>query len=74
MQTGTCVWFDAERGFGFLRKDGDGQDIFCHFSAIECQGYKKLDKGDEVEFEVEIGPKGKPQATGVRVLRKAQVV
>jgi cold shock CspA family protein len=51
----------------------DGQDYFCHYSQIIMPGYKRLDAGDEVQFDVEIGPKEKPQATRVTLVRKAQV-
>ena len=61
MQTGTCVWFKAAEGFGFLKPNDGGQDVFCHHTSIVMDGYRKLDQGDEVEFDVEIGPKGKPQ-------------
>jgi CspA family cold shock protein len=73
MQTGTVVWFKNERGFGFVKSDRDGQDYFCHYSQIIMPGYKRLDAGDEVQFDVEIGPKEKPQATRVTLVRKAQV-
>ena len=61
---GTVKWFNAEKGFGFIAVDG-GQDVFVHYSAIQMDGYKSLDEGQRVEFEVAQGPKG-PQADGVR--------
>lgn len=70
---GTVKWFDPEKGYGFIGKDSGGDDVFVHFSAIQCEGYKKLDDGDIVEFDVETGPKGKPQACNVTVIRKAQM-
>jgi CspA family cold shock protein len=66
MTTGTVKWFNAEKGFGFLAQQG-GADVFCHFSAIQGTGYKSLEEGQSVEFEVEKGAKGL-QAANVRVL------
>jgi CspA family cold shock protein len=62
---GTVKWFNAEKGFGFISVDGGGADVFVHFSAIEMDGYKALDEGQRVEFEVTQGQKG-PQAEHVR--------
>ncbi len=62
---GTVKWFNAEKGFGFISVDGGGADVFVHFSAIEMDGYKSLDEGQRVEFEVTQGQKG-PQAERVR--------
>ena len=66
MATGTVKWFNAEKGFGFITVDGGGQDVFVHYSAIEMNGYKVLEEGQAVEFEVGSGPKG-PQAESVRL-------
>ena len=63
MEKGTVKWFNATKGYGFITR-ADGQDVFVHFKAIIQDGYKKLDEGDEVEFEVEEGAKG-PQAANV---------
>ena len=63
MKTGTVKWFNAEKGYGFISVQ-DEEDIFVHFSAINSEGFKTLDEGQVVEFEVEIGPKG-PQAKNV---------
>jgi CspA family cold shock protein len=63
---GTVKWFNAEKGFGFIAVDG-GQDVFVHYSAIQSEGYKSLDEGQRVEFEVTQGNKG-PQADAVRVV------
>jgi CspA family cold shock protein len=62
---GTVKWFNAEKGFGFIEREG-GDDVFVHFSAIQSQGYKSLDEGQSVEFEVEKGQRGL-QATNVRL-------
>ena len=63
MQTGKVKWFNAEKGFGFI-ESSDGTDVFVHFSAINMEGYKTLDEGMEVQFEVVEGTKG-PQAANV---------
>ncbi len=63
MEKGTVKWFNATKGYGFITREG-GSDVFGHFKAIIQDGYKKLDEGDEVEFEVEEGAKG-PQAANV---------
>jgi len=68
MATGTVKWFNNEKGFGFIAVEGGGKDVFCHFSAITGDGYRSLNEGDEVEFEVEQGAKG-PQAKQVKVTR-----
>ncbi|MBW6456656.1 MAG: cold-shock protein [Trueperaceae bacterium] len=68
MATGTVKWFNNEKGFGFIAVEGGGKDVFCHFSAITGDGYRSLNEGDEVEFEVEQGAKG-PQAKMVKVTR-----
>jgi CspA family cold shock protein len=65
MARGTVKWFNAEKGFGFITVDGDGQDVFVHYSAIDMQGYKSLEEGQAVTFEVGAGQKG-PQAESVR--------
>ncbi len=68
MATGVVKWFNAEKGFGFISQPG-GPDVFVHFSAIQSSGYKSLDEGQKVEFEVQQGPKGL-QAAQVRPLDK----
>ncbi len=60
---GTVKWFNAEKGYGFIESEG-GEDVFVHFSAIQSQGYKSLNEGQRVQFEIENGPRGK-QATNV---------
>ncbi|SDM66200.1 cold-shock protein [Allokutzneria albata] len=67
MATGVVKWFNAEKGFGFLTPDGGGADVFAHYSAIEGSGYKSLDEGQKVEFEIGQGQKG-PQANNIRVI------
>ncbi|HLO26643.1 MAG TPA: cold-shock protein [Geobacteraceae bacterium] len=64
MAHGKVKWFNDAKGFGFLEQD-NGDDVFCHFSAITGEGFKSLQEGDEVEFEVVKGPKGL-QAQNVR--------
>ena len=63
MAQGTVKWFNAEKGYGFIAVDG-GQDVFVHFTAIEMDGYKSLDDGARVEFEIAQGQKG-PQAENI---------
>ena len=57
MEKGTVKWFNAAKGFGFIARES-GDDVFVHFNAITASGYKTLNEGDKVEFEVEKGPKG----------------
>jgi CspA family cold shock protein len=63
---GTVKWFSAEKGYGFITPE-NGPDVFVHYSAIQSQGYRKLEQGDRVEFEITEGPKGK-QASAVTPL------
>ncbi|MCK2157096.1 cold-shock protein, partial [Exiguobacterium sp. 17-1] len=63
MEQGKVKWFNAEKGFGFIERES-GDDVFVHFSAIQTDGFKSLDEGQEVSFEVEEGQRG-PQATNV---------
>jgi cold shock protein len=66
LATGTVKWFNAEKGFGFISREG-GADVFVHYTAIEGRGYRSLEEGQKVEFEVTSGPKG-DQAQNVRAL------
>ncbi|CAM4041761.1 cold-shock protein [Mesobacillus zeae] len=64
MEQGTVKWFNAEKGFGFIEREG-GDDVFVHFSAIQTDGFRSLDEGEKVTFEVEQGARG-PQAANVQ--------
>ena len=65
MATGTVKWFNAEKGYGFISQPDGGADVFVHFSAIQMNGYRVLEEGQQVEFDVQEGPKGL-QAAQVR--------
>jgi CspA family cold shock protein len=65
-EQGTVKWFSNEKGFGFISREG-ADDVFVHFSAIQGEGYKTLNEGQAVEFDIVDGPKGK-QAANVRAL------
>ena len=66
MTTGTVKFFNAEKGFGFISRE-DGDDVFVHFSNIQSEGYKSLDEGQKVEFDVAPGRKGE-EAQNVRAI------
>ena len=58
MATGTVKWFNDAKGFGFLTQDGGGEDVFCHHTAIQAEGFRSLQEGAKVEFEITKGQKG----------------
>jgi CspA family cold shock protein len=64
MATGTVKWFNESKGFGFIAQDNGGDDVFVHFSSIQVGGFKTLNEGQKVSFEIEQGAKG-PKATNV---------
>ena len=64
MAEGTVKWFNDSKGFGFIEQ-ADGKDVFVHHTAIQAEGFKSLNEGDQVQFDVVDGPKG-PQASNVR--------
>ncbi|QFU85901.1 cold-shock protein [Amycolatopsis sp. YIM 10] len=65
MAVGTVKWFNSEKGYGFI-ECSDGPDVFVHYSAIQADGFRTLDEGDQVEFEVQSGRDGRSQAADVR--------
>ncbi|MEU8542907.1 cold-shock protein [Streptomyces sp. NPDC048717] len=64
MASGTVKWFNAEKGFGFIQQDGGGPDVFAHYSNISGNGYRELQEGEQVTFDVTQGQKG-PQAENI---------
>ena len=68
-ENGTVKWFNAGKGYGFIARE-DGNDVFVHYSSIEGEGYRNLDEGQAVEFEVEQSPKG-PHAVRVRIAQSS---
>ncbi|NKY53034.1 cold-shock protein [Nocardia vermiculata] len=67
MSQGSVKWFNGEKGFGFIAQDEGGPDVFVHYSEISGSGFKSLDEGQRVEFEIGQGQKG-PQAQNVRAI------
>ena len=68
MVRGKVKWFSNQKGYGFITPE-EGKDVFVHYSAIQGDGYKTLEEGDEVEFEIEKGPKGEQAAKVTRVAK-----
>ena len=68
MTVGTVKWFNADKGYGFIAPES-GEDVFVHFSAIQSTGYRSLDEGQSVEFDITQGQRG-PQAANVRPLER----
>ena len=64
--TGKVKWFNAEKGYGFIERE-EGGDVFVHFSAIQCDGFKTLEEGQAVKFDVVAGPRGEQAANVVRL-------
>ena len=67
MAQGTVKWFNAEKGYGFIAVDGSNDEVFVHYSAIEAAGFRSLEEGQKVEFEITQGPKGQ-QADSVHII------
>ena len=68
MATGTVKWFTGDKGYGFIAPDDGSADVFAHFSAINSTGFRSLNEGDKVSYEVQQGPKGL-QAANITVVR-----
>ncbi|GEM85157.1 MULTISPECIES: cold-shock protein [Meiothermus] len=73
MQKGKVKWFNAEKGYGFIQREEGEPDVFVHYSAIQSRGFRTLNEGDVVTFEIEPGKNGKgPQAANVNVVEAAK--
>lgn len=70
MARGTVKWFDRAKGYGFIGPEEGGSDVFVHQSQIQMAGYRTLDEGQQVEYEIGTGPAGRPQAVNVRPLQE----
>lgn len=70
---GTVKWFNNEKGYGFIVPEDGSKDVFVHYSAINMQGFRTLEEGDEVEFEVQQSDRG-PQAVSVERIRRADAM
>ena len=67
MNTGVVKWFNSSKGYGFITKDANGEDVFVHFSAIQVDGFKTLEEGQKVTFDVESDPKDSRKLRAVNV-------
>ncbi|MBI3998661.1 MAG: cold-shock protein [Armatimonadetes bacterium] len=68
MPRGSVKWFNAEKGYGFITPEDGGKDLFVHYTAIQTEGFRTLNEGEKVEYEITQGQKG-PQAVKVRTVR-----
>lgn len=67
MNNGTVKWFNAQKGYGFITNEGTGEDVFVHFSAINTDGYKTLEEGQKVTFDIEQDPKNSAKLRAANV-------
>ena len=67
MNKGTVKWFNAQKGYGFITNESTGEDVFVHFSAIQGEGFKTLEEGQQVSFDIEEGPRGKQACNVVKL-------
>ena len=67
MNNGTVKWFNAQKGYGFITNEGTGEDVFVHFSAINSDGYKTLEEGQKVTFDIEQDPKNSKKLRSANV-------